>query len=64
MAPTSSGVQARPNGSGLNNSRQFSASPVRSCAFFFIKTDQPFGLNRTGIDRDDADAVLRADAAQ
>jgi len=36
-APISSALAARPNGSGLNRSRQFSASPVRSCAFLRIR---------------------------
>jgi hypothetical protein len=36
-APISSAVAARSNGSGLNRSRQFSALPVRSYAFFRIR---------------------------
>jgi hypothetical protein len=37
MAPTSSGAQPRPHGSGLKSSRQLSALPVRYCAFFFMR---------------------------
>ena len=36
-APISSALAARSNGSGLNRSRQFSALPVRSCAFLRIR---------------------------
>ncbi len=63
-APISSAVAARSNGSGLNRSRQFSALPVRSCAFFRISLARRSVATGPGLTGHHADAVAHAHTAE